>query len=196
MFRLNSSPMMSCTSPPEQNARPAPCDYHNAHSRFITQSSKRIRQLAIDFKRQRIEPLGTVQCDRRDALFVLFVEKRCWLFHAGRTAMPSISTFARRRATCNLDQDHRREVLAQVLSITLANFSGPFAVLDLVGDVDYEPRDVLRLSSCRSRTVITFASARSNCSTKSSLTIFCCCLSQAICPAIKSSLPGASAKRP
>src|SRR5438034_4975088 len=44
-------------------------------------------------------------------------------------------------------------------------------------------------------TAITFAKARSNCSTRSALTI-CCCSSQPIWPAMKSSLPGVSVNTP
>src|ERR1700752_165227 len=69
-------------------------NYDNSNVRLVAQPSKRIRELPINFKRQRIKPLGTVQCDRRYALLVLFINKSCWLFHAGSTAMPSISTFA------------------------------------------------------------------------------------------------------
>ena len=38
-------------------------------------------------------------------------------------------------------------MLAEVLTITFANFSGSLAVFDFIGDVDYEPYDVLRFST-------------------------------------------------
>src|SRR5262249_399534 len=69
-------------------------DDDDANIALVAQRRKSVGQLAIDFKRQRVQALRTMQRDRRDALLVLFVKKRRGLFHAGINAIPSISTFA------------------------------------------------------------------------------------------------------
>src|SRR5215216_1284916 len=48
---------------------------------------------------------------------------------------------------CNLYQDHCRKMFPHVFSVTFANFSCSFEILDLVSYVDHEPRDIGRLAS-------------------------------------------------
>jgi len=69
-------------------------DDDDANVALITQRRKLVSQLAIDFKRQRIQTIWTVQRDRGNVVFVLFIKKRRWLLHAGINAIPSISTCA------------------------------------------------------------------------------------------------------
>ena len=72
-----------------------PRDDNHANISFVTQRSKRIRQFAIDFKRQRIQTLRTIQSNRRDAMLILLVKKTIvGCFMPVSTAIPSISTFA------------------------------------------------------------------------------------------------------
>src|ERR1051326_2034340 len=74
----------------ERSARSS--DHNYAHGALFAQCREQISQFPIDFKCQCVETFGPVQRDRRDAVFVLLVEKGGWLFHS--TAIASISTFA------------------------------------------------------------------------------------------------------
>jgi hypothetical protein len=85
MSRANNSPMMSWTSPPERFTGPGDHDYANVW--FIAQGGKRFRQLPVNFERDRIQPLGPIQGDRRDARLPLFVKKALGFVHALRGSL-------------------------------------------------------------------------------------------------------------
>src|SRR6185503_8123154 len=89
-------------------------DHNTTNVLLIAKCRKQIRQLAIDFKRQRVQTLGAVERDRRHPVLVLFVKKTGRLLHPCSFSCSAVygntdyrSTPARRRCLRSLPSPRR-----------------------------------------------------------------------------------------
>ena len=73
---------MSWTSPPEQNARPAPV-ITTTRTSFSCVSSECIGEFSIHFEGERIQTFGPIQRDSSNAFCRIFVKENWWALHAG-----------------------------------------------------------------------------------------------------------------
>src|SRR5438876_2323112 len=55
--------------------------HYDPHILLVAQDSESVRQLAIDFERNRVQSFGPVQRDRCYAVVRLLIEKGRWLLH-------------------------------------------------------------------------------------------------------------------
>ena len=146
--RPNSAPMMSSTSPPEQNAAAGAGEHDRAHVGLGVERAKRVAQLGVDLERERVQPLRAVERERRHTgVGVQLVQERTRRDRhrppSPITAVASISTRAPSSTQrLHLDQRHGRVIAAEARAPGLAQIAPARAVGREIGHVHGEARDV------------------------------------------------------
>ena len=158
--------MMSWTSPPEQNALPGPGHDDSPDAGLGIQRPKRTQQFLVDLEGQRVQPIGTIERDRRDSGggVECVEERRRGIVTATPPSPRSRRPPVRRRAPTPRRSPSRDNAIRGVAATHREAADGCCGTSPCSSHTPSSARSAPARPPAARTTVSTRASARSNCS--------------------------------